>query len=241
MPALALGELANVVSREVSAVEAIDVHTHILPPNHGQLMLFGIDALLTYHYLVAETFMVLPTESEADSSAPGPGGPPSKEEFFSWPQPRQAELVFDELFVKRTPLSEACRGVITVLSELGLSERLREAAGRPASPRLGGLREWFAQQDPVAYLEHVCTKAKVRYAVMTNIPFVAEEAAHWQPSGQPSTPLGTLSPRLKTALRVDPFLAGDWNGVRTALRRNSPPHEETLEGCKAYPQLGGSS
>jgi len=81
----------------VSAVEVIDVHTHLLPPTHGQLMLYGVDALLTYHYLVAETWMVMPLDSEADSTSTVPDAPPSKDEFFAWPLARQAELVFEEL------------------------------------------------------------------------------------------------------------------------------------------------
>jgi hypothetical protein len=38
----------------------IDLHTHLLPPSHGALCLWGIDELLTYHYLVAEYFMTAP-------------------------------------------------------------------------------------------------------------------------------------------------------------------------------------
>lgn len=37
---------------------------------------------------------------------------------------------------------------------------------------------------------------------MTNIPFAPEEAEHWTASPQPP-----LTPRLKTALRVDPMCA----------------------------------
>ena len=33
--------------------EVIDLHTHLFPPSHGDLMLY-IDELLTYHYLVSE-------------------------------------------------------------------------------------------------------------------------------------------------------------------------------------------
>lgn len=173
--------------------------------------------------------MVLPVDSEVDSTATGPDAPPSKDEFFAWPPARQAELVFEELFVKRTPISEACRGFITVLSELGLTQMLREAASKPAAPRLDALRDWFDQQDPNDYLERVCQLAKVKYVVMTNIPFVPEEATHWKQKTPP-----VVSPRLKTALRVDPILAGDWTSVAAALRRNEPAHPETLEGCKAY-------
>jgi hypothetical protein len=37
-----------VVFSEVASVSAIDLHTHLLPPSHGALCLWGIDELLTY-------------------------------------------------------------------------------------------------------------------------------------------------------------------------------------------------
>ena len=200
------------VLRATLAAEAIDVHTHILPPTHGALMLYGIDELLTYHYLVAELFMVLPLDAvdgDADSVRL-PGAPPGTEEFFAWPKERQAELIFEELFVKRTPLSEACCGVVSVLQELGLGAMLREAAGAGATPgaRLGPLRAWFAAKEPAAYVEEIFRLARLRYAVMTNIPFAPAEAEHW-----PAAPGGAapeIHARLRPALRVDPLLVGDW-------------------------------
>lgn len=38
----------SVVYSEVASVWAIDLHTHLLPPTHGALCLWGIDELLTY-------------------------------------------------------------------------------------------------------------------------------------------------------------------------------------------------
>ena len=67
--------------------------------------------------------MVLPLESPLDSVR-HPGVAPTHDEFFAWPTARQAELVFEELFVKRTPLSEARRGVITVLHAARVRVRL---------------------------------------------------------------------------------------------------------------------
>ncbi len=37
-----------VVFAEVASVSAVDLHTHLLPPSHGALCLWGIDELLTY-------------------------------------------------------------------------------------------------------------------------------------------------------------------------------------------------
>ena len=41
----------------VYQTEVIDVHTHLFPHTHADLYCWGIDALLTYHYLVSEFFM----------------------------------------------------------------------------------------------------------------------------------------------------------------------------------------
>jgi len=49
-------ELRRQVEFLVRATPVIDVHTHIFPPEFDGLFLHGIDDLLTYHYLIAETF-----------------------------------------------------------------------------------------------------------------------------------------------------------------------------------------
>lgn len=45
----------------------VSVHTHLLPPEHGRLMLWGVDELLTYHYLVAEFFQTAPLSLSHDA------------------------------------------------------------------------------------------------------------------------------------------------------------------------------
>jgi len=37
-----------VVISEVASAQVIDLHTHLLPPSHGALCLWGIDELLAY-------------------------------------------------------------------------------------------------------------------------------------------------------------------------------------------------
>jgi mannitol-1-phosphate/altronate dehydrogenase len=78
-----------VVRAEVQAVEVIDLHTHLLPPSHAPLMLWGIDELLCYHYLVAEYFMTA-TEIAPDT-------------FHALPKAQQADLIWQGLFIDRSP------------------------------------------------------------------------------------------------------------------------------------------
>src|SRR5215212_9980323 len=98
-------ELRRQVSEVVGAVPAFDMHTHLFAPEFGALNLSGIDELLTYHYLVAETFR----SAEV-----------SYESFWRMSKTGQADLVWRTLFVENTPLSEAARGVVTVLEAFGL-------------------------------------------------------------------------------------------------------------------------
>ena len=48
--------LPDVIAQELSRVKITDIHTHLFPAEFGELSLWGIDELLTYHYLVAEFF-----------------------------------------------------------------------------------------------------------------------------------------------------------------------------------------
>src|SRR5262245_24639548 len=82
-----------------------DIHTHLFAPSFGKLSLWGIDELLTYHYLEAELFRF---------ARISPDG------YWLLSKPQRADLIWRTLFVEHTPLSEAARGVIAVLQALGL-------------------------------------------------------------------------------------------------------------------------
>src|SRR5277367_4646316 len=84
----------------LAATPFIDIHTHLYPPAFGKIGLWGIDELLTYHYLEAELFR---------SSHLKP------EQYWNLTKPQQADAIWQALFVENTPLSEAARGVIAVL------------------------------------------------------------------------------------------------------------------------------
>ena len=82
----------------------IDVHTHLYPASFTGLCLWGIDELVNYHYLVAELFR---------------SSPVTPQQFWALTKPQQADLIWDALFVKNTPLSEATAGVVAVMVEAG--------------------------------------------------------------------------------------------------------------------------
>nr|CCA23855.1 conserved hypothetical protein [Albugo laibachii Nc14]CCA24039.1 conserved hypothetical protein [Albugo laibachii Nc14] len=189
-------EIADFVKESILSVRVVDVHTHLFPPTHGTLMLWGINELITYHYLVAEFFMTAEIDIES---------------FNTLPKEEQARLIWEHLFIQRSPISEACRGVITTLQELGLGHLV-------AKRDLKGIQEWFKEQDPQEYVAKVFSLAKIRYAVMTNIPFDPQEAQYWL--GDPSEnipPASWSRTYFRSALRVDQLLLGDWESIEKAL------------------------
>ncbi|MCY2923902.1 MAG: glucuronate isomerase [Planctomycetota bacterium] len=182
-----LAQLDAAVRDAVAKAAVSDIHTHLFYPSHGALLLWGVDELLTYHYLTAELFTVASREL-------------TPEKFRTLSKSGQADLVWKHLFLDRPPISEACRGVITTLNALGL-----DVAGRD----LAGIRKWFAAQETEAFLRRVFQIANVDYAVMTNNPFSPEEAAFWRQS-LPACEL------LKPALRMDALLM-NWPAAAGAM------------------------
>ena len=48
--------IAQRVHRILAATPVHDIHTHLYDPAMGNLLLWGIDEQLVYHYLVSESF-----------------------------------------------------------------------------------------------------------------------------------------------------------------------------------------
>src|SRR6202451_2496189 len=69
-------QLNRVVQEELQNTPIIDMHTHLFMPSLGSLGLWGIDELLTYHYLEAELFRTSPMTPEQywRLSKPTPAG-----------------------------------------------------------------------------------------------------------------------------------------------------------------------
>src|SRR6266436_936989 len=173
------------VEKIVANTPVFDIHTHLYDPAFEKLLLWGIDELLVYHYLVAEAFRYF--------DAP-------YEQFWTLPRKRQAELIWNALFVRHSPVSEACRGVLTTLNLLGLDARKRD---------LPALRRWFAKQNFEKHLAHCLELAKVERICMTNSPFEDLERPLWE-KGFPR------DERFVAALRVDPLLLA-WSDTARRL------------------------
>jgi len=177
--------LRNAVKRIVDETPVTDIHTHLYAPPFEDLLLWGIDELLTYHYLIAEFFRVSDMAVEA---------------FWALDKRGQADAIWNALFIERTPLSEACRGVLTTLDRLGLDTASRDLEEYPA---------WFAEQDPSSYVDRVFRAANVSSCVMTNDPFDPTERPVWESGYQGD-------PRFHGVLRIDPLL-NDWENTREIL------------------------
>src|SRR5690242_21108215 len=108
-------QILSEVQDVLASTQVIDMHTHLFPPALGKLGLWGIDELLTYHYLEAEFF-------RSSNTTP--------EEYWTLSKREQADAIWKTLFVENTPISESTRGVIAVLKAFQLptdSSNLEEA------------------------------------------------------------------------------------------------------------------
>ena len=152
---LTSAEISVAVEDALTATPFIDIHTHLFPPAFGKLGLWGIDELLTYHYLEAEFFRYSGT---------------SPETYWGFSKREQADAIWRTLFVENNPVSEATRGVVAVLKAFDLptdSANLREA------------RAFFESQSIEAHIQRVFEIANVSTVVMTNDPLDPDEAPVW--------------------------------------------------------------
>src|SRR5271155_3402464 len=138
---LTVKQIPSNVEDVLSSTDFIDIHTHLFAPEFGKLGLWGIDELLTYHYLEAELFR---------SSAIRP------EEYWALSKREQADAIWQALFVENTPISEATRGVIAVLKAFQLPTD---------GPDLTEARSFFEGQTIEAHIEKVFEMAGVSTVV----------------------------------------------------------------------------
>lgn len=147
----------------LAKAEFVDVHTHLFAPRFGGLCPWGIDELLTYHYLEAELFRCSRV---------------TPEEYWRLNKTQRADLIWRTLFLEHSPISEATRGVIAVLQALGLDTKANS---------LDPIRDFYREQKFEEHLARVMRLAGVRGVVMTNDPLDPDEAKLWR-DGVPNDP-----------------------------------------------------
>ncbi len=172
------GSIRQTVEHELQAVPFIDVHTHLFQPSLGSVGLWGIDELLTYHYLEAELFR---------SSKLTP------QQYWELSKAERAHAIWKALFVENAPVSEATRGVVAVLKAFGLP-----VEGETA---LAEAREFFTAQQLEPHIRRAFQLAGISEAAMTNDPLDPNEAPLWEAGAAPHD-------LFHAVLRLDRILEG---------------------------------
>ena len=198
IPEAKRNEITAMVTRSVLETNVYDIHTHLYDPAFGELLLWGIDDQLVYHYLVAEAFR----HFEIDYN-----------DFWKLPKENQAQMIWDVLFINNSPLSEACRGVLTALNRLGLDTNQRD---------LPNIRKWFKEQHPSEYITRCMELAKVSKICMTNSPFDKLETSKWESRFE-------RDDRFTSALRIDPLLL-EWHTIIPQLIESGYEVQSDLSG-----------
>jgi hypothetical protein len=201
----ASASLARQVEDLVMSTPVVDMHTHLYDPEFKELLLWGIDELLVYHYLVAEAFRYLELPYA---------------DFWALPKTAQADLVWDALFLKHSPVSEACHGVLTTLNLLGLDVKKRD---------LPALRDWFQKQRTADHVTRCLEVARVRKVYMTNSPFDDLERPRWEKGF-------SRDERFESGLRIDPLLLS-WSEVSPRLAQWGYQVEAESPGQKTFDEV----
>jgi hypothetical protein len=115
----------------------------------------GLDELVRYHYLDRGVIPIEPNQAGR---------------VLGIDKEQQADIIWDTLFVQNTPISEAARGVVCVMSALGLD---------PGAETLKEAREYFADVDVHEHITNVFEASNVTDVVMTNDPFHPLEKQVW--------------------------------------------------------------
>ncbi len=201
-----IDQLKSTITDVVNAQEITDIHTHLFSPPFGELLLWGIDELLTYHYLIAEVFR----KSDV-----------SYQQFWSMTKPQQSELIWQTLFIDNSPISEACRGVITTLDALGLDV---------SSRNLDDYRAYFSDTSVEDFIDTVFDQSNVSNVVMTNDPFDPLEIPVWE-SGD------TGDERFEAALRMDVLINTYEESGYDQLKALDYDVDPTLSSEKSYKEV----
>jgi hypothetical protein len=199
--------LRALVRDVVVKTSVFDIHTHLYDRPFGELLLWGVDELLTYHYLVAEAFRWFDMPFEA---------------FSKLPKAQQAEAIWNALFIEHSPISEACRGVLTVFNSLGLDVKRRD---------LNSLRKHYTTWKIEDFIDRCCEVANVRKICMTNSPFDDLERPMWEREL-------TRDPRFVAALRFDQLVL-DWPNTAPKLKAwgydvSAELNQRTFDGIRRF-------
>jgi len=115
------------------------------------------------------------------------------ERYWKLSKREQADAIWQVLFVENTPISEATRGIITVLKAFDLPAE---------SADLEGARSFFRAQRIESHSQRVLQIAGVSTVVMTNDPLDPQEQSVWMNGLKPH-------PQFESVLRLDRILC-DW-------------------------------
>ena len=199
--------MKELISEIVNECSVIDVHSHLFPSSYNELFLFGIDNLLTYHYLISELFIVWNEINVND--------------FYKMSIKDQADIIWQQLFVLRTPISEACRGVLTTCKKLGLHNEIKKRD-------LNEIRKYFdnIKSNPDNYdnyIETIFKLSNVDYTVMTNQIFELNELKYLENYKE--------NKRFRSSLRIDNLIIDFENSSRFISDFGYSPD---IEGVKNY-------
>lgn len=199
-------DLSSVIDKYLDETKIYDIHTHLYNESFGDLLLWGIDELLVYHYLLAEANRYNPMDPD---------------KLWAMPKKEMAEYVWKTVFIDHTPISESAQGLLTTLKELGC----------PVTRDLDEIRKFFAKFSTSEYVDKIFELSHVKKCIMTNDPFDKVEANVWNTCYK-NDPRFETALRIDVLLLKFPQIIGQLN--EWGYKVNSVINPKTAEEIKRF-------
>ena len=137
------------IEKFVNSTPIFDIHTHLFPSKFKKYYNVGLIKLLNYHYLKAELFSL---------------GKIKIKNFNNLDDNKKANIIWDNLFLNRYPISTATQGVLRILKIYGV-----EDVNQKFDKILKITNENQLSEEDIFKITNI------NQVVMTNNPFNSEE------------------------------------------------------------------
>lgn len=149
--------MEKVIKNILDNSQIIDLNSQLFPYEYQQLCLFGIDNLLTNRNIIIELFETYTGITQ--------------EEFNKLTKNNQADIVWQQLFILRTPFSKNTFNILISLKKLGFINEIENRNLKEIRDRLSKINI----HNINIYIEQIFNLANIQYTVMTNQVFNVQE------------------------------------------------------------------
>ena len=162
-----LQNIKNLISDEIDDTNLIDINSDFYSYGNSYFN-FGFDTFITNENLINELFLTYKKFS--------------KNEFIKFNKIRQADIIWENLFIKNTPISEACKEVLIILNLLNINvnKNLNLIRLKFNSNIFNIDSNDINELSYNYYIKYLFNKSKIKYTIMNFNIFSDYDIDKWE-------------------------------------------------------------